>query len=216
MNASDNNDLDSILCDIVISERHSTFDESDFGHRYIAPYEIRLETESGIVIGKMLGDLVNSGRIEADELYAVCDSDSAGLFAACQALFPYESEELHVDINPNHDHVGRFLFIHQWAFHPCVSPLNRMVLLHLMGDHILRYDDVIVAWETLADLEPSQLAELGYAKIAGTGLIFSHLSRLNEFTSRYDADDEEYQIIVSPPATAAQDFVNLWKEVSDR
>ena len=180
----------------------------------IVPVELKLVTSEGTVIGQASADLVSTVRIDDDDLFEVCDADSAGLSWACDALFPRGSGELHPELNPDHDVVFRFMFIHRAAFLPLVTAEQRMIFMHLVADRFMDGEGVVIMGQTTVDLAPSQLAELGYRRIAGTDFVFCFAARTNSFSDAFDLD--EGGIVVVLPETAGQDFAALWKKVCER
>jgi len=205
----------SVLCDLEVSARYRSTYVNEPGDEHIVPHDFQLITQDGIVVGRMLADLVCASEIGAGGLHMVCDGDSSSLLNICEALFDQETGDLREELNPNDDHVSRFLFIHRSVFLPCVSAATRQAMLHRIGSSVLNYDDLIVGWSSLCELTASEMKELGYVRVAGTGMVFCHLTRRNPYSDFYEREGTVPVMEVVLPATAAKDFEELWFESCD-
>ena len=217
VNAEQTEIEDSILDEEIPCNLHVTLSvrllgDLETGYQFIIPVDVKLVTLDEVVVGRMSGDLVLASSIDPESLFDICDSDSAGLAQACAALFPEGSDELHPEINPGHEFVSRFLFIYRSAFLPCVSQDSRQMMLHCLAEKILNHDDVIIGWESLAGLEAHRLAELGYRRIAATGMVFTMLTYTSRFAELMEENETVPSISVVLPATAKDDFEALWQQ----
>jgi hypothetical protein len=203
---------DETPCNLLVTLSVRLFGDPELGEQFIIPVDVKLVTLDEVVVGRMSGDLVLSSLLDPESLFDICSFDSVGLARACAALFPEGSDELHQEINPGQDFVSRFLFIYRSAFLPCVSHDSRQVMLHSMADRVLNHDDVIIGWDSLAGLESHHLAELGYRRIASTGMVFSMLTYTSPFAALLEASDIVPSISVAVPETAKEDFDALWQQ----
>ncbi len=92
-------------CDLEVTSRimaHPPWEESP----EIVPVEIKLVTTEDTVIGQASADMVSTFRVDEEDLFEICDADSAGLSWACDALFPRGSTELH----PNSTRTTKLFF----------------------------------------------------------------------------------------------------------
>jgi len=60
-------------------------------------------------------------------------------------------------------------------------------------------DTILVMWRGNTDLADRELDEIGFAKIAGTELIFSHQSLLTHYSKKHpQGDPESFNYVAEP------------------
>jgi len=207
--------VEPVVCEMHVTARYrSTFVEVP-GDEYVVPHDFQLVTSDNVVVGRLLGDLVCVSELADEALINICDSDSDALLHVCEALFVPGTGDLHEELNPSKEHVSRFLFIYRSVFLPCVLPATRQAMLYRIANSVLNYDDVIVGWSSLGELTPSALKELGYVRIAGSGMVFCRLTQRNPYSNFQELEGTVPPMTVIPPATAASDFEELWVATTD-
>ena len=123
-------------------------------------------------------------------LFDICDNDSQGL------------HEAHVILTNGHDTfrpdlgieevTNHVMFLYGAVFHPSIHPYRQGILdtaFNLFGE-----ESVALMWLDTSGLPESDLADLGFKKIAGKALIFRHSAIRTPFSDRnpqgQDADVE--------------------------
>ena len=157
---------------------HTTF------YKHVEPY----------IVGKLAMDQIlwNDALTDGEPLFEICDNDSQGL------------HEAHVILTNGHDGfrpdlgieeaANHVMFLYGAVFHPSIHPFRQGILdaaFNLCGE-----ESVALMWLETSGLAESDLAELGFRKIAGQRLIFPTISalRIAAFSDRHpqgqDADVE--------------------------
>ena len=166
-------------------------------------------------VGKLAMDQVlwADAIVDGVSLFEVCDGDSQGLHDVHVALTK-GGQEFRADLRINEvtDHV---LFLYGAVFHPAVHPYRQGILqaaLSLFGEASLD-----VMWKDTSGLSETELADVGFCKIAGSDLIFRHSALRTPFGDRFprgrDADvvarpdheewvEREWQRFGGPPGEA--------------
>jgi len=142
------------------------------------------------VIGKLAMDQIlwNDALTDGEPLLDICDNDSQGLHEAHVILTNgHDSFRPDLGIEEVTSHV---MFLYGAVFHPSIHPFRQGILdaaFNLFGE-----ESVALMWLDTSGLPESDLAELGFRKIAGEKLIFRHSALRTPFSDRHpqgqDAD----------------------------
>lgn len=144
------------------------------------------------IVGKLAMDQIlwNDALTDGMPLFDICDNDSQGL------------HEAHVILTNGHDTfrpdlgiqelANHVMFLYGAVFHPSIHPFRQGILdaaFNLFGE-----ESVALMWLDTTGLIESELAHLGFKKIAGEDLIFRHSAIRTSFNDRHprgqDADVE--------------------------
>jgi hypothetical protein len=114
--------------------------------------------------------LWNEALTDGVSLFDICDNDSQGLHEAHVILTNGQDTfrpDLGIEEVTNH-----VLFLYGAVFHPAIHEYRQGILdtaFNLFGE-----ESVALMWLETSGLTEAELAELGFKKIAGEGLIFRH------------------------------------------
>ena len=131
------------------------------------------------LVGRLSLNQVLWARALAERVspFDVCDDDSQGLYEVYMALTKGKGQfRGDLRLRGSIEHV---LFMHRAVLHPDLRRYRRGVLdaaLALFGA-----DSLAVLWRRTGDFTEAELAELGFARIARTGLIYRHSARRSTF-----------------------------------
>jgi hypothetical protein len=160
------------------------------------------------IVARLAFDHLDIVRAEyaGENIYEVCDADSAGWEATYHALF--ESVDGNTQLRRDFefdDAVGHVLFIHKVMFHPCLHEWRSYILDHVC--HLIDTDSVTVMWKSTTDLSEKKLSDLGFRRIAGEELLF----RPNMYRHSYEAANEARDPLSITIDEAAEDFIiRVW------
>lgn len=148
-------------------------------------------------VGKLTMDQILWADAIADgvSLFEVCDDDSQGLHEV-HAILTKGKQEFRLDLHIN-EHTNHVMFLYQAVFHPCTHPYRQGILdaaFNLFGE-----DALAVMWKDTSGLSESELADLGFCKVAGSDLIFRHSSRRNKFNDEFPAGHDADADVVALP-----------------
>lgn len=141
--------------------------------------------------------------VMGEDLYDVCDCDSAGWEAVFKAIFePGGEGEWRSDLGID-DPINNVLFMHKAVFHPSLREWQRFIIDHAAT--LYGHDSAFVMWKGETDLTDKELAELGFRIVAGTDLRV----RPNMFQNAYDGEQDERETFdLFVPADAGE-YVNV-------
>lgn len=141
------------------------------------------EISDTYIVGKITLNQIlwSQATVDGESLFEVCDNDSQGLHDIYMILTKGKSEfrkdlaieELFHDV----------MFVHRFLLHPEAQPFRMGVLeaaLTLFGEQSLA-----VMWMGEGDFTPAELAQLGFAKVAGTNLIYRHSFNRSKFSDEH-------------------------------
>jgi len=150
------------------------------------------ECAEAYIVGKLAMDQILWSDALADgvPLFDICDNDSKGLHEAHVILTNGQDSfrpDLRIKEVTNH-----VMFLYGAVFHPSIHACRQGILdtaFNLFGE-----ESVALMWLDTSGLPESDLAELGFKKIAGEALIFQHSALRTPFGDRHphgqDADVE--------------------------
>lgn len=155
-------------------------------------------TEDGeqILLGRIaadllpIGDVVNAGQ----DLYEVCDADSAGWEQVHSILFEPGTEEFReeLQIEGCPDSV---IFVWKSLLHPKLRSYHQGIFETVGG--LFGYATVIAIWNHAVQLTEKELAELGFKKIANEDLIYRDMSMRAAYSDR-NPDGTEIDLEFQP------------------
>ncbi len=143
-------------------------------------------TEDGeqILLGRIAADLlpiadvVNAG----EDLYEVCDADSAGWEEVYNILFEPRTvefrEELQIGASPDN-----VIFVWKSLLHPKLRPYHQGIFQTVGG--LFGYATVVAIWSHALQLTEKELAELGFKKIANQDLIYRDMSMRAAYSDKH-------------------------------
>ena len=172
------------------------------------------ENGNDCLVARMAIDHLDLIRAETSgqDVLDVCDADSAGWEAVYSALFEPGEDfvELRRDFNFN-DPVLDVLFLHRSAFHRSIYDLRMFIVDHaacLFGE-----TTALVMWNSETGIPDSDLAKLGFRKIAGHELLF----RPNMLVNAYDRANDAARILdIEVSSSAAKEVEDEWSTKSKR
>src|SRR6202521_5803890 len=109
-------------------------------------------------------------RVHGVSLFDICDSDSQGLHEV-HTILTKGKQEFRPDLKIK-EMTSHVMFLYGVVFHPSIYPHRQGILdavLNLFGE-----ESVAVMWKDTSGLSETELADLGFCKIAGSELIFRH------------------------------------------
>ncbi|MDA1014665.1 MAG: hypothetical protein O3A00_09470 [Planctomycetota bacterium] len=133
-----------------------------------------------ILLGRIAADqvLVGDAQAEGMPLFDVCDQDSGGLHETYVALFDEQGEfQPELDIE---DPADSLIFVWRAVLHSRLRPYLQGVIETigtLFGNHC-----VLGMWHRTTDLSDTELATLGFRRIAGSKLIYRLSALRSDFT----------------------------------
>lgn len=136
-----------------------------------------------ILLGKMAADqvLISDAQNHGMPLFDVCDQDSQGLYETYEALFDDKGAfqpELQID-----EPADSLIFIWQAVLHPRLRPYLQGVVAEIST--LFGYGTVVAMWHHTTELSDSELAGLGFRRIAGSDLIYRHSALKSDFSEKH-------------------------------
>jgi len=179
-----------LRCEFLTSVARSEVD--DYVRHLVISVECYGQDYDLYVVGKLAMDqlLWSDALADGVPLFDICDNDSQGLHEAHVILTNgHDSFRPDLRIKEATSHV---MFLYGAVCHPSIHTYRQGILdtaFRLFGE-----DSVALMWLETSGLPESDLAELGFKKIAGQALIFRHSALRIPFTDRHpqgqDADVE--------------------------
>jgi len=136
-----------------------------------------------ILLGRIAADqvLVGDAQTEGMPLFDVCDQDSQGLHETYVALFDEQGEfqsELNID-----EPVDSLIFVWRAVLHSRLRPYLQGVI-DTIGT-LFGNETVLAMWHGTTDLSDTELASLGFRRIAGSELIYRHSALRSDFSDEH-------------------------------
>lgn len=146
-----------------------------------------------------------------ESILHICDADSAGWMNVYEETIEPDINFLGIREDFGFDNpVLGLVFIHGAVFHPDLFPWRQFILDSIC--HMFPLDTATVMWMHTTDLEPKELASLGFRKIAGSELLFRPNMLENEYSALDDSRDPTELVV----AEDAQDLVDQqWSDLDD-
>ena len=144
------------------------------------------------VVGKLAMDQIlwNDALTDGVPLLDICDNDSQGLHEA-HVILTNGNDTFRPDLKIE-EITNHVMFLYGAVFHPSIHAFRQGILdtaFNLFGE-----ESVALMWLDTTGLPESDLADLGFKKIAGEALIFRHSALRTPFGDQHhqgqDADVE--------------------------
>jgi hypothetical protein len=130
--------------------------------------------ESGheVLVGRIAATQVLWADAENDResLFDICDSDSQGLYEVYRTLTDKQGK-IRSDLNAD-EVVDHIVFVYRIVLHPDLAFCRRAILDSVVT--LFGCESLAVMRKETGSFTESELAELGFCKIAGEELIFRH------------------------------------------
>jgi hypothetical protein len=135
------------------------------------------------LVGKLAMDQILWSDALADgvPLFDICDNDSQGLHEA-HVILTSGNDSFRPDLKIK-EATKHVMFLYGAVFHPAIHVFRQGILdtaFNLFGEN-----SVSLMWLDTSGLPESELAELGFKKIAGKPLIFRHTALRTPFDDRH-------------------------------
>ena len=181
---------------------------------YLRPVtvDVMCFTESGneALAGRLAFDLLDIGRAEVagENLYEICDADSAGWEGVYAALFEPEGEygEIRQDFD-FYEPIDHVLFLYRMVFHPAIRSWQSFILDHTAT--LFGYMSALIMWKGMTDLTDKESSDLGFRIVAGRNLLF----RPNMMKNEYSAEDDNRSVMdLVVPEDAGEYVERAWED----
>jgi hypothetical protein len=130
--------------------------------------------ESGheVLVGRIAATQVlwADAEMDGESLFDICDNDSQGLYEVYRTLTDKQGM-IRTDLNADEvvDHV---ILVYRIVLHPDLEFCRRAILESVVT--LFGCESLAVMWKETGSFWESELADLGFCKIAGEELIFRH------------------------------------------
>ena len=163
-----------------------------------------------VLLGKIAADqvLVGDAQVDGMPLFDVCDQDSQGLHEAYVALFD-ETGEFQSELNLD-DHADTLIFIWRAGVHSRLLPYLQGVIATI--GTMFSQATVVAMWHSTTGLSDSELASLGFRRIAGSGLIYRHSALRSDFTNEHPTG-LDVPLVFEAEESDAEWVLAKWKKV---
>lgn len=183
-------------------------DPSMYINKMVVDVLVSNDEDEECLVARLAVDHLNVTRAEVDgeNIFDICDSDSSEWEQLYGAIFEStdEGEELRQDFCID-DVIFDVLFLRRAVFHEVVRHYRMFVLDHISD--LFGESSAIVMWKSEFDFTDSQLANLGFRKIAGQQLLF----RPNMLKHKYDeSTDAERVHRLNPPKDTTSFIESKW------
>lgn len=165
------------------------------------------------VAARLAVDYFDIARAVSDgqSILHVCDADSSAWMQVYETTIEPDINFLGIREDFGFDDpIHGIVFIHSAVFHPDLLPWQRFII-----DSVCRLfpkDTATVMWKHTTELEPKELASIGFRMIAGSELLF----RPNMLENAYSALDDDRDPIDLVVAEDAEDQIDeLWADLDD-
>ena len=153
---------------------------SSIGRQQLEDYVRELEVavfsfdESGheVIVGRIAATQVlwADAEIDGESLFDICDNDSQGLYEVYRTL-TNKKGKIRTDLKA-YEVVDHIIFVYRIVLHPDLVFCRQAILESVVT--LFGHESLAVMWKDTGHFSESELAELGFCKIAGEELIFRH------------------------------------------
>lgn len=157
-------------------------------YQYFHEFDIAVKEHDEVgkehLVGRVLIDKLfwQTAQIDGEPLAEICDDDSEGWYEVHQAITsPDDPQELSDDLRVA-EGVSEVLFVHRVLLHPDIS--DRVAVLDAIFRAVTDEDAIIVMLHDAPQnttFTEQEYAALGFAKFAGTDLIYRDCHLLTAF-----------------------------------
>jgi hypothetical protein len=155
-------------------------------HDYLRPLELDVlgwdDAGQEVLLGRVGADklLWFTAELDGVPAFDICDEDSQGWHDVYKALTHKGRIRDDLGVDEFVDHV---IFIHRIVLHPDLEFCRQGVLDTIAT--LFGQESLTVLWKDLAGFSESELAQLGFRKIAGQDLIVRHSSYRTVFSDLF-------------------------------
>jgi hypothetical protein len=141
-----------------------------------------------VILGRVAATqlLWADAEIDGEPLFEICDSDSQGLYEVYRTL-TNKKGKIRADLK-TYEVVDHVIFVYRIVLHPDLGMYRQGILESVIT--LFGHDSLAVMWKDTGDFLESELAELGFRKIAGEELIFRHSAFKTPFSEKYPRGQE--------------------------
>ena len=130
------------------------------------------ESGAQVIVGRSGATQVlwAAAEIDGASLFDICDNDSEGVYAVYRTL-TNKKGRIRTDLKADEvvDHV---IFVYRIVLHPDLEFCHQAILESVIT--LFGHESLALMWKDTGHFSESELAELGFCKIAGEDLIFRH------------------------------------------
>ena len=153
---------------------------SSIGRHQLEDYVRELEVavflfdESGheVILGRIAATQVlwADAEIDGESLFDICNNDSQGLCEVYRTL-TNKKGRIRTDLKA-YEVVDHVIFVYRIVLHPDLVFCRQAIIESVVT--LFGHESLAVMWKDTGPFSESELAELGFCKIAGEQLIFRH------------------------------------------
>jgi hypothetical protein len=141
--------------------------------------------ESGqeVILGRMAATQVlwADAEIDGESLFNICDNDSPGLYEVYRTL-TNKKGKIRTDLKA-YEVVDHVIFVYRIVLHPDLLFCRQAILESVIT--LFGHESLAVMWKDTGNFWESELADLGFCKIAGEELIFRHSAFQTPFYEKH-------------------------------
>ena len=159
-----------LACSFVASIRREQLED------YVRELEVAVFSfdESGqeVILGKIAATQVlwADAEIDGESLFDICDNDSQGLYDVYRTL-TNKKGKIRTDLKV-YEVVDQVIFVYRIVLHPDLAFCQQAILESVIT--LFGHESLAVMGKATGNFSESELAELGFCKIAEEELIFRH------------------------------------------
>lgn len=140
---------------------------------------------------------------EGQSIFLICDAHSAAWTEVYETTIEPDIEFLGIREDFGFDNpVHGLVVIHEAVFHPDINSWRTFILDSLC--RMFPEDTATVMWNHTTNLEPKELASLGFRKVVGSKILFRPNMLENTYSALNDNRDPDELIVVED----AQEYVD--------
>lgn len=143
---------------------------------YVRELEIAVfsldESDQEVILGRIAATQVlwADAEIDGESLFDICDNDSQGLYEVYRTL-TNKKGKIRTDLKA-YEVVDHVIFVYRIVLHPDLVFCRQAILESVVT--LFGHESLAVMWNNTGHFSDSELAELGFCRIAGEELIFRH------------------------------------------
>jgi len=167
---------------------------SSIGRQQLEDYVRELEIvvfsfdEAGheVILGRLAATQVlwADAEIDGESLCDICDNNSQGLYEVYRTL-TNKKGKIRTDLKA-YEVVDHIIFVYRIVLHPDLVFCRQAILESVVT--LFGHESLAVMWKDTGHFSESELAELGFCKIAGEELIFRHSAFKTPFSETAPRD----------------------------
>ena len=136
-----------------------------------------------VILGRIAATQVlwSDAEIDDEPLFDICDNDSQGLHEVYRTL-TNKKGKIRADLKA-YEVVDHVIFVYRIVLHPDLAFCRQAILDSMIT--LFGHESLAVMWKGTGDFTESELADLGFCKIAGEELIFRHSAFKTPFSESH-------------------------------